>query len=116
MATHPVPMFDGPNRAIGLALVVSAALHLAVLVILPSLREAQQRRSEAEPIQARLVEPPLRRVIEPAPSVQPVRPPAPELQAPNPATPQAAPKRSQPPRTTSPAPVAPRAETSLPLP
>jgi outer membrane biosynthesis protein TonB len=118
MATFQVPIFEGGNRAIGLALVVSAALHLALLVILPSLREAHQRRSEVEPIHARLVEPPARHVVEPAPaapSVQPARPPAPELAAPKPATPQLAPKRAQPPRTTALAPVAPQAETSRPF-
>ena len=119
MATHPVPMFDASNRAIGLALVVSAALHLAVLLILPSLREAYQRRSEAEPIHARLVEPPPRRVMEPtapAPPVEPIRPPAPELQAPKPATPQPAPKRSLSPRAAPTEPVAPRTDAGLPVP
>src|SRR5436190_6925970 len=115
MATFQVPIFEGGNRAIGLALAVSLVLHVALLLILPSLREAHQRRSEAEPIHARLVEPPPRRVIEPAPPVQPVRPPAPELQAPKPATAQPAPKRSQLARTRAPAAVALQAETSTPL-
>ena len=115
MAAHPVPMFDASNRAIGVALVVSAALHLAVLLILPSLREAHPRRSEAEPIQARLVEPPQRRVVEPAapaPSIEPAL----EAQAPKPPTPQSASKRSQPPRTAAPATLVPRAETSPSVP
>src|SRR5688572_29972250 len=119
MATFHVPNFEADNRAIGLALVVSAALHLAVLLILPSLREVHQRRSEAEPIHARLVEPPPRPVVEPAPLAPPVqltRSLAPEVHAPKPATPQSAPRRSQQPRTTAPAPVAPHTETSPPVP
>ena len=114
MATFQVLNFEGGNRAIKLAMVVSAALHLAILLILPSLREAHQRRSEADPIHARLVEPPPRPVVErapPAPPVQLTTPSAPEVQALKQATPQTAPKRSQPPRTTAPAPVAPRADS-----
>jgi protein TonB len=115
MATFQVPIFEGGNRAIGLALGVSAALHLAILLILPSLREAHQRRSEAEPIHARLIEPPPSRAVEPA-APAPTVDPEPEVHAAKPATAQPAPKRSQPPRTSTPATLAPRAETSPPVP
>jgi protein TonB len=115
MATLHIPILAGDNRAIKLALVVSAALHLSVLLILPALREAHQRRSEAEPIHARLVEPPPRRVVEPA-APAPTVDPEPEVHAAKPATAQPAPKRSQPLRTSTPATLAPRAETSPPVP
>ena len=116
MATFQVLNFAGENRAVGFALVLSAALHLVALLILPSLREGNQRRSEAEPMHARLVEPAARPVATPTPLVDPIGPRAPEVHAPKQATPQSGPKRSQPPRTTAPAPVAPRAETNPPVP
>src|SRR5688572_8951141 len=101
MATVHAPFLAGDNRAVGLALVVSAALHLVVLLILPSLREAHQRKSEAEPLNARLVESPQKQgMAAPAPTVEPIRPRSPEVQALKQATPQSAPTRSQPPRTT----------------
>jgi periplasmic protein TonB len=116
MATFHAPNFAGNDRAIAVALIVSSALHLVVLLILPSLREAYQRRSEAEPILARLVEPAPRSVATPTPPVEPIRPRAPEVQALKQATPESAPKLSQPRRTTAPAPVTPRAEISTPVP
>jgi protein TonB len=52
--------FERGNRAIAIAVVLSLALHAALLFILPSLREAQQRRSEAsDGIVARLTPPPV---------------------------------------------------------
>lgn len=120
MATSNDPTFEGANRAIGFALLISLALHLALLWALPSLREANQRRTEPDPIHARLVErPPQRRVAEaalPAPQVEPTRPSEPQLAPPKPASPQAAPKRSHAPRPKVPEPVAPRSETTPPVP
>jgi periplasmic protein TonB len=55
LAAHP---FERGNRAIAIAVVLSLALHAALLSILPSLREAQQRRSDPrDPILARLTQP-----------------------------------------------------------
>jgi protein TonB len=118
MTTSWLPSFDDGNRAIGFALLISLALHLALLVMLPSIREALQRRSEAaDPIVARLVEPPAKRIAEAAPAappVDPVKPAAPAATAPKPPA-HAAPKRPQPPRATSEAPVATEASaTSAP--
>jgi protein TonB len=56
LAAHP---FERGNRAITIAVVLSLALHAALLLVLPALREAQHRRSEAsDPILARLKPPP----------------------------------------------------------
>jgi len=66
LAAHP---FERGNRAIAIAVVLSLALHAALLLILPTLREAQQRRSDASaPILARLTPPP---VANPAVSAEP---------------------------------------------
>src|SRR5688572_11850673 len=57
LAAHP---FERGNRAIAIAVVLSLALHAALLFILPALREAQQRRSDAsDPIVARLTPAPV---------------------------------------------------------
>ena len=117
MATFNDPTFDGANRAIGFALVISLALHIALLWILPSLREANQRRTESDPIHARLAEPaPQRRVAEPAPPIELPRPAEPQLAPPKPAATQPAVRRSFAPRTKAPEPVAPRSETPPPVP
>jgi len=120
MATFNDPTFEGANRAIGFALLISLALHIALLWILPSLREANQRRTESDPIHARLAEPaPQRRVAELAPSAPPTeapRPAEPQLAPPKPAATQPAPRRTHAPRTKAPEPVAPRSETTPPIP
>jgi protein TonB len=98
------------NRAIGFALLISLALHVALLSILPLLREAQQRRSDAsDPIQAHLVEPSQKRVADPVPQTTPAEPVKP---APAPALPQAPRK---PPRQLHPAPVAPPTQVVPPV-
>ena len=67
LAAHP---FERGNRAIAIAVVLSLALHAALLFVLPALREAQQRRSDASaPILARLTPPPVA-----SPTVQPAPP------------------------------------------
>ena len=43
--THNI--FEGENRAILIALLLSLVLHAALLLIVPQLRDAQQRRSYA---------------------------------------------------------------------
>jgi periplasmic protein TonB len=120
MTTSSVRSFDDGNRAIGFALLISLALHLALLVMLPSIREALQRRSEAaDPILARIVEPPAKRVAEAAPAPPPVEaiePVAPAATVPKPPS-QAAATRIKPPRATSETPVATEAPaTSAPVP
>jgi protein TonB len=55
LAAHP---FERGNRAIAIAVVLSLGLHAALLFVLPTLREAQQRRADAsDPILARLTPP-----------------------------------------------------------
>ena len=76
LAAHP---FERGNRAIAIAVVLSLALHAALLFILPVLREAQQRRSDAsDPILARLTPSPVASPTVPAPphevSAQSTRP------------------------------------------
>ena len=64
LAAH---LFERGNRAIAIAVVLSLALHAALLFILPVLREAQQRRSDAsDAILARLT-PPVASPTVPAP-------------------------------------------------
>lgn len=61
-------MFENGNRSIGFALLVSIALHAALLFAFPALREAQQNRSTVrEPIFARLIEPKVEPVAVPLP-------------------------------------------------
>ena len=63
LATHP---FERGNRAIAIAVVLSLALHAAMLFILPVLHEAQPRRGEAsDPILARLTPAPVASVTVP---------------------------------------------------
>ena len=92
LAAHP---FERGNHAIGIAVALSLALHAALLFILPVLREAQQRRSEAsEPIVARLT---------PLPVAGPTVPAAPPAFTPpstRPAPAPSAPKRPPPLRPT----------------
>ena len=72
LAAYP---FERGNRAIAIAVVLSLALHAALLFILPALREAQQRRSDAsDPILARLTPP--------APVASPTVPAVPPASAP----------------------------------
>ena len=78
---------EDPNRALGLALLASLALHLALFLALPLLREAQHRTDAREPILARLSESPKR--LASAPSPQPAAEPAtpvamPETRGPKP--------------------------------
>jgi len=74
LAAHP---FERGNRAIAIAVVLSLALHAALLLILPALREAQQRRSDSsDPILARLTQPTPAPVASPAAEAAlPVLPP-----------------------------------------
>ena len=61
-------LFENGNRSIGVALLVSLALHAALLFALPALREAQQKRSTVrEPIFARLMQPTVEPVVVPIP-------------------------------------------------
>lgn len=56
------------NRALGVALLASLALHGALFLALPALREAQQRRTAAsEPILVRLTEPQAKPAVSTAP-------------------------------------------------
>lgn len=96
---------DG-NRAIGIALLLSIALHGLLLFALAGLREAQQSRSLArEPIAARLLRPRIEPVTPSVPQLapqeprKPVRPPEPK---PAPKAGHAAePAPTQPPQTAS---------------
>jgi protein TonB len=93
--------FENGNRAIGFALLLSLALHAALLFVLPALRESQQKRSTArEPIFARLIEPKAESVA------VPLSPQAlPEPKKPVPANAQAA--KPQPKARPAPEPAAP---------
>jgi protein TonB len=51
---------DRQDRALAFAVVGSLLIHVALLLLLPLLREAQQRNEAEKPIVARLVEPPIR--------------------------------------------------------
>lgn len=65
LAAHPL---ERGNRAIAMAVVLSLALHAALLFLLPVLREAQQRRSDpSDPILARLTPAPVASATAPAP-------------------------------------------------
>src|SRR5688572_26823517 len=65
LAAHPL---ERGNRAIAIAVVLSLALHAALLFILPALRGAQQRRSDASaPILARLTPAPVANATVPVP-------------------------------------------------
>ena len=95
MPALAAPPLERSNRAIAIAVVLSLALHAALLFILPALREAQQRRSDAsDPIFARLTPSPVA-----GPTV-PAAPPAfsPPSTRPTPAP--SAPKRPPPLRPT----------------
>jgi len=104
------------DRVLALAIFGSIALHAALLVLLPALREAQ-RREAREPIVARLVEPPAK----PAPIAPPSAPPLVEAKKPvaestHPAPVRATPKAKPKPKLApAPAPAlarqAPEAET-----
>jgi len=60
--------FEVENRAIRVALLLSLVLHAALLLALPALREAQQKRSTVrEPIFARLIEPKVEPMAVPLP-------------------------------------------------
>jgi protein TonB len=86
LAAHP---FERGNRAIAIAVVLSLALHAALLFILPVLREAQQRRSDAsDPILARLTPSPVASPAVPAP------PPAVSAPSTRPTAVHSAPKRA----------------------
>jgi len=96
--------FERGNRAIAIAVALSLALHAVLLLILPTLREAQQRRSQAsDPIVARLTPPP---VASPTVSAAP-----PALSPPS-TTPTAAPATPKRPPRLRPTPEA----TPVPLP
>jgi protein TonB len=98
--------FERGDRAIAIAIVLSLALHAALLFILPVLREAQQRRSHAsDPILARLTPSPVASptVAAPpavsAPSTRPMAVPsapkrAPQMRPTSEATPVALPNAS----------------------
>ena len=68
---------EGENRTILLAVLASLALHAALVLIWPSVRDAQPRRSYAkDPILARLVEPERKESLTQVPVALPVEPPA----------------------------------------
>ena len=78
LAAHPL---ERGNRAIAIAVVLSLALHAALLFMLPVLREAQERRSvSSDPILARLTPAPVASATAstapPASSAPPTRPTA----------------------------------------
>ena len=86
------------NRTILWAVLASLALHFTLLLVLPSLREAQHRRNTADPIAARLVDYPrsTEETTLPTPATEPLKQEAPRLAESERMTPQPAPKRSKP--------------------
>ncbi|MGH8674057.1 MAG: TonB family protein [Burkholderiales bacterium] len=104
-------LFENENRAIGVALLVSIALHAALLFLLPTLRDAQQRRNDMrDPILARLTQPQVQSAANP---VLPQAPPqtrkpvfASSVPKPQPrvrATPELVPTAPEQPRSVEPA-------------
>jgi len=86
LGAHP---FERGNRAIAIAVVLSLALHAALLFILPALREAQQRRGKPiGPIVARLTPTPV------ASATIPTAPPASSAPSTRPTAAPTAPKRA----------------------
>ena len=71
-------LYEGENRAIGIALLVSIALHVLLLFALPGLRDSQRRSIAREPLIARLMHPRSEPVMVPRtePVTVPVSPPA----------------------------------------
>jgi len=95
LAAHPL---ERGNRAIAIAVVLSLALHAALLFVLPALREAQQRRSyTSDPILARLA---------PAPAASPTAMAAPPAFSPPSTRPIAAPSAPKRPPQVRPTPEA----------
>ena len=94
MTTFAGYSLEGENRAIVVALLLSLVLHVVLLLILPQLREALPRRSYlADPLHARVVEPPPKPRAEPVAPVDPQEPPKPASQVVH--------KRPQPARSAS---------------
>jgi len=111
--------FEVENRAIRVALLLSLALHAALLLALPALREAQQKRSTMrEPIFARLLQPKVEPVavpLPPQPLPEPQKPVPAQAAKPQPkARPAPEPAPAAPPQPASAEPVLAKIETAAP--